>query len=43
MIQKKLKRTRVFFVLAISIMVLAAICAAKKSPWGDPKSGLILT
>jgi hypothetical protein len=43
MIQKKVKRTRVLFVSAISIMVLATICAAKKSAWGDPKSGLILT
>lgn len=43
MIQRKFMQTRVLFVLVISIMVLTTICAAKKSPWGDPKSGLILT
>ncbi|MCI0471321.1 MAG: hypothetical protein L0Y73_06675 [Candidatus Aminicenantes bacterium] len=43
MIPKKVKRTRVLLVSAISILIFTTICAAKKNPWGDPKSGLILT
>ena len=42
MIRKQAVQTRLLLMLVIVLFLLAG-CAAKKSIWGDPKSGLILT